>query len=63
MKTVALMNSLCLFFFNDAIQLAGDWRVALSEIIFLSEHIVNGDMGVYSLKGRKRARKGLLRPI
>ena len=50
-------------FFNDEIQLAGDWRVALSEIIFPTkiEHIVNEDMVVYSLKeyedGQKRATK------
>ena len=39
-------------FSNDEIQLAGDWRVALSEIIFPTkiEHIVNGDMVIYSLK-------------
>ena len=43
-------------FFNDEIQLAGDCRVALSEIIFLTktEHIVNGDMVVYSLKRVRR---------
>ena len=47
-------------FFNDEIQLAGDWRVALSEIIFPTkiEHIVNGDMVVYSLKGYEDNQKG-----
>ena len=35
------------------IQLSGDWRVALSEIIFPTkiEHVVNGDLIAYSLKG------------
>ena len=52
-------------FFNDEIQLAGDWRLALSEIIFPTkiEHIVNGDMVVYSLKGTKTAREELLKPM
>ena len=46
-------------FYNDEIQLAGDWRVALSEIIFPTkiEHIVNGDMVVYSLKGYEDSQK------
>ena len=46
-------------FFKDEIQLAGDWRVALSEIIFptKNEHIVNGDMVVYSLKGYEDSQK------
>ena len=46
-------------FFNDEIQLAGDWRVALSEIIFPTkiEHILNGDMVVYSLKGYEDSQK------
>ena len=32
-------------FFNDEIQLGGDWRVAVSEIIFPTkiEHFVNGE--------------------
>ena len=40
-------------FFNDEIQLSGDWRVALSEIIFPTkiQHVVNGDLIAYSLKG------------
>ena len=40
-------------FFNDKIQLSGDWRVALSEIIFPTkiQHDVNGDLIAYSLKG------------
>ena len=39
-------------FFNNEIQLADDWRVALSEIIFPTEfeHNVYGDIVVYSLK-------------
>ena len=45
-------------FFNE-IQLAGDWRRALSEIIFptKNEPIVNGDMVVYSLKGYEDSQK------
>ena len=40
-------------FFNDEINLTGDWRVALSEIIFPAkiEHIVNGDLVAFSLRG------------
>ena len=40
-------------FFNDEIQLSGDWRVARSEIIFpiKIQHVVNGDLIAYSLKG------------
>ena len=40
-------------FFNDEIQLSGDWRVALSKIIFPTKikHVVNGDLIAYSLKG------------
>ena len=51
-------------FFNDEIQLAGDWRVALSEIIFPTkiEHIVNGDMVVYSLKGYEDTQKRATEP-
>ena len=41
-------NTLASFrnFFNDEIQLSGDWRVALSEIIFPTkiQHVVNGDL-------------------
>ena len=39
--------------FNDEIQLSGDWRVALSEIIFPTkiEHITNGVLTSYSLSG------------
>ena len=48
-------NTLALFrnFLNDEIRLFGDWRVALSEIIFPTkiEHIVNEDLIAYSLKG------------
>ena len=48
-------NTLASFqnFFNDEIQIFGDWRVALSEIIFPTkiEHVVNGDLIAYSLKG------------
>ena len=48
-------NTLASFrnFFNDEIQLSGDWRVALSEIIFPTkiEHITNGVLIFYSLSG------------
>ena len=46
-------------FFNDEIQLSGDWRVALSEIIFPTkiEHVVNGDLKAYSLKVYKNFKK------
>ena len=46
-------------FFNDEIQLYGDWRVALSEIMFPTkiEHVVNGDLIAYSLKGYEDSRK------
>ena len=46
-------------FFTDEIQLAGDWRGALSEIIFPTkiEHILNGDMVIYSLKGYEDSQK------
>ena len=46
-------NTLASFrnFINDEILLSGDWRMALSEIIFLSklEQVVNGDLIAYSL--------------
>ena len=40
-------------FFNDKIQLSGDWRVALSEIIFSTktEHITNVVLASYSSSG------------
>ena len=40
-------------FFNDEIQLSGDWRVAVSEIIFPTKnrHVVNGDLIAYGLRG------------
>ena len=48
-------NTLASFrnFFNDEIQLSGDWRVALSENIFPTkiEHITNGVLISYSLSG------------
>ena len=48
-------NTLASFrnFFTDEIQLSGDWRVALSEIIFPTkiEHITNGVLISYSLSG------------
>ena len=48
-------NTLASFrnFFNNEIQLSGDWRVALSEIIFPTkiEHITNGVLISYSLSG------------
>ena len=46
-------NTLASFrnFFNDEIHLSGDWRVALSEIIFPTniQHVVNGYLIAYSL--------------
>ena len=52
-------------FFNYEIQLADDWRAPLSEIIFPTkiEHIVNGDMVVYSLKGYEDRQKRATEPI
>ena len=54
-------NTLASFrnFFNDEIHLSGDWRVALSEIIFSSkiEHVVNGDLIAYSLKRYEESQK------
>ena len=46
-------------FFSDEIQLSGDWRVALSEIIFptIIEHVLNGDLIAYSLKGYEDSQK------
>ena len=40
-------------FLNDEIHLSGDWRVALSEIVFPTkiQHVSNGDLIAYSLKG------------
>ena len=45
--------------FNDENQLSGDWRVTLSKIIFptKSEHVVNGDLIAYSLKGCEDSQK------
>ena len=45
-------------FFNDEINLTGDWRVALSEIIFptKNEHIVNGGLVAFSLNGYEESR-------
>ena len=54
-------NTLASFrnFFNDEIQLSGDWRVALSEIIFPTkiEHVVNGVLIAYSLTGYEDSQK------
>ena len=46
-------------FFNDEIQLAGDWRVALSENIFpiKIENMVNGNLIVYNLKEYEDSQK------
>ena len=46
-------------FFSDEIKLSGDWRVALSKIIFPTkiEHVVSGDLIAYSLKGYKDTQK------
>ena len=54
-------NTLASFrnFLNDEIQLSGDWRVALSEIIFPTkiENIVNGNPNVYNLKDYEVSQK------
>ena len=54
-------NTLASFrnFFNDEIQLSGDWRVALSEIIFPTkiENVVEGDFIAFSLKEYEEATK------
>ena len=54
-------NTLASFcnFFNDEIQLFGDWRVTLSEKIFPTkiEHVFNGDLIAYSLKGYEDSEK------
>ena len=54
-------NTLASFrnFFNDEIQLSGDWRVALSGIIFPTkiQHVVNGDLIAYSLKGYEDSKR------
>ena len=54
-------NTLASFrnFFNDEIQLSGDWRVALSEIIFPTkiEHVVNEDLIAYSLRRYEDSQK------
>ena len=49
----------CRNFFNGKIQLSGDWRVALSEIIFPTkiENIVNGNLTVYNLKDYEDSQK------
>ena len=54
-------NTLASFrsFFNDEIQFSGDWRVALSEIIFPTkiENVVEGDFIAFSLKEYEEATK------
>ena len=54
-------NTLASFrnFFNDQIQLSGDWRVALSEIIFPTkiENVVEGDFIAFRLKEYEEATK------
>ena len=46
-------------FFNDEIQLSGDWRVALSETIFPTkiENVVEGEFIAFSLKEYEEATK------
>ena len=48
-------------FFNDEIKLSGDWRATLSEIFFPTkiEHILNGDLIAYSLKGYEDSQTNL----
>ena len=45
--------------FNDEVQLTGDWRVALSEIMFPTkiQHVMDGDLIAYSLKGYEDSQK------
>ena len=54
-------NTLASFrnFFNDEIQLSGDWRVALSEVIFPTkiENIVDGNITAYNLKDYEDSQK------
>ena len=54
-------NTLASFrnFFNDKTQLEGDWRLALSEIIFATkiEDIVKGNLTVYNLKDYEDSEK------
>ena len=54
-------NTLASFrnFFNDEIHLSGDWRVALSEIIFPTkiENVVEGEFIAFSLKEYEEATK------
>ena len=60
-REIFYSNTLASFrnFFNDEIQLAGDWRVALSEIIFTTktENIVNGNLIAYNLKDFEDSQK------
>ena len=54
-------NTLASFrcFFNDEIQLSGDWKVALNEIIFPTkiENVVKGEFIAFSLKKYEEATK------
>ena len=54
-KTLASVRK----FIDDDIQFSGDWRVALSEIIFPTkiENIVNGNLTVYNLKDYEDSQK------
>ena len=47
------------YIFNNEVQLSGNWRVALSEIMFLIkiQHDMNGDLIAYSLKGYEDSQK------
>ena len=61
-KTLALFRNL----FNDEIQLSGDWRVALSEIIYPTkiEIVVEEEFIAFSLKEYEKATKrGLQKPM
>ena len=51
--------------FNDEVQLSGDWRVALSEIMFptKNQHVMNGDLIAYSLKNTRTHKKSHLMPM
>ena len=46
-------------FFNDETQLSGDWRVALSEVIFTTkfENFADGNITAYNLKDYEDSQK------
>ena len=58
------LNTLASFrnFFNEEFQLSGDWRVALSEVIFPTkiENIVDENITAYNLNDYEDSQKSLL---